>query len=32
MREITLNVNGKHHAVAVDPETPLLFDLNDELG
>jgi aerobic-type carbon monoxide dehydrogenase small subunit (CoxS/CutS family) len=32
MREITLNVNGKHHTLAVDPETPLLFVLNDELG
>jgi nicotinate dehydrogenase subunit A len=32
MREITLNVNGKHHNLAVDPETPLLFVLNDELG
>jgi nicotinate dehydrogenase subunit A len=32
MREITLNVNGKQHTLAVDPETPLLFVLNDELG
>jgi aerobic-type carbon monoxide dehydrogenase small subunit (CoxS/CutS family) len=32
MREITLNVNGKHHTLAVDPETPLLFVLNDETG
>ena len=32
MREITLNVNGKQHALAVDPETPLLFVLSDELG
>src|ERR1022692_5198281 len=32
MREITLNVNGKHHTLAVDPEAPLLFVLNDELG
>ena len=30
--EITLNVNGKRHTVAVDPETPLLFVLSDELG
>src|SRR5579863_9703269 len=28
---ITLNVNGSEHALAVDPETPLLFVLNDEL-
>jgi nicotinate dehydrogenase subunit A len=33
MREkITLHVNGRQSAVAVDPETPLLFVLNDELG
>jgi nicotinate dehydrogenase subunit A len=33
MREkITLNVNGQQHLVEVDPETPLLFVLNDELG
>jgi nicotinate dehydrogenase subunit A len=33
MREkISLNVNGEHHLVEVDPETPLLFVLNDELG
>jgi nicotinate dehydrogenase subunit A len=32
MREITLTVNGKHHTLALDPETPLLFVLNDELG
>src|SRR3984957_11809601 len=30
--KITLNVNGQQHIVAVDPETPLLFVLNDELG
>lgn len=29
---ITLDVNGSKHAVEVDPETPLLFVLNDELG
>jgi nicotinate dehydrogenase subunit A len=29
---ITLKVNGKQHVVAVDPETPLLYVLNDELG
>jgi nicotinate dehydrogenase subunit A len=32
MKKITLNVNGQQHIVAVDPETPLLFVLNDELG
>ena len=32
MREITLTVNGTHHTLALDPETPLLFVLNDELG
>src|ERR1700722_19028126 len=31
MSEITLNVNGKQHTVAVDPETPLLFVLSDDL-
>lgn len=31
MKEITLNVNGRLHKVTVDPETPLLFVLNDEL-
>jgi len=32
MREkIALNVNGQQHLVEVDPETPLLFVLNDEL-
>ena len=29
---ITLHVNGKDHAVQVDPQTPLLYVLNDELG
>ena len=32
MEPITLNVNGQRHSVSVDPETPLLFVLNDELG
>jgi nicotinate dehydrogenase subunit A len=33
MREmISLNVNGQQHRVSVDPDTPLLFVLNDELG
>src|SRR5580692_6068187 len=30
--KITLNVNGQRHVAEVDPETPLLFVLNDELG
>ena len=29
---ITLKVNGGEHGVDVDPQTPLLFVLNDELG
>ncbi|MCU1238320.1 MAG: (2Fe-2S)-binding protein [Candidatus Solibacter sp.] len=32
MQQITLRVNGRQHAVKVDPETPLLFVLNDDLG
>lgn len=32
MKRISLKVNGREHAVAVDPETPLLFVLSDELG
>src|SRR6202020_1467043 len=32
MSELSLKVNGQQHTVAVDPETPLLFVLNDELG
>ncbi|HEX4750876.1 MAG TPA: (2Fe-2S)-binding protein [Bryobacteraceae bacterium] len=32
MNEITLKVNGRQHTVNVDPDTPLLFVLNDELG
>ncbi len=32
MREIALKVNGKQQSVVVDPETPLLFVLSDELG
>jgi nicotinate dehydrogenase subunit A len=31
MQKITLKVNGNEHTVEVDPETPLLFVLNDEL-
>jgi nicotinate dehydrogenase subunit A len=32
MKEINLKVNGRRHLLTVDPETPLLFVLNDELG
>lgn len=32
MREISLKVNGQVHTVEVEPETPLLFVLADELG
>lgn len=32
MRQIALRVNGRRHTVTVDPDTPLLFVLNDELG
>ena len=32
MEQITLKVNGRQHTVKVDPDTPLLFVLNDELG
>jgi nicotinate dehydrogenase subunit A len=32
MKQITLRVNGRHHAVTADPDTPLLFVLNDDLG
>ena len=32
MTQISLKVNGKEHIVTSDPETPLLFVLNDELG
>jgi aerobic-type carbon monoxide dehydrogenase small subunit (CoxS/CutS family) len=32
MSEISLTVNGRKCLVNVDPETPLLFVLNDELG
>lgn len=30
--KLTLNVNGKTHAVDVEPETPLLWVLRDHLG
>lgn len=32
MKQITLQVNGHQSTVSVDPDTPLLFVLNDELG
>ena len=32
MSKISLKVNGRLHAVDVDPSTPLLFVLSDELG
>ena len=31
MAAISLKVNGRDHAVDVDPETPLLYVLGDEL-
>ena len=32
MTTINLNVNGKHHAVDVDPNTPVLWVLRDHLN
>jgi nicotinate dehydrogenase subunit A len=32
MSQITLNVNGRAHTVDVDPATPLLFVLSDDLA
>jgi nicotinate dehydrogenase subunit A len=32
MKQLSLNVNGVRHVVEVDPDTPLLFVLNDNLG
>jgi nicotinate dehydrogenase subunit A len=32
MKEISLRVNGRQSTVEADPDTPLLFVLNDELG
>jgi nicotinate dehydrogenase subunit A len=29
---VTLQVNGRHRAVSVDPDTPLLYVLRDEFG
>jgi aerobic-type carbon monoxide dehydrogenase small subunit (CoxS/CutS family) len=31
-QRITLNVNGKSHAVEAEPEMPLLYALRDDLG
>src|ERR1700722_4084205 len=32
MKQITIKVNNREHTVEVDPDTPLLFVLNDDLG
>jgi nicotinate dehydrogenase subunit A len=32
MKQLTLRVNGRRHSLNVDPETPLLFVLNDDLA
>jgi nicotinate dehydrogenase subunit A len=32
MKQITIKVNSREHTVEVDPDTPLLFVLNDDLG
>lgn len=32
MSRITLKVNGKAHALEVDPQCPLLYVLRDDLG
>jgi nicotinate dehydrogenase subunit A len=32
MKPITIKVNSREHTVEVDPDTPLLFVLNDDLG
>lgn len=32
MSEMTLTVNGRSHTVDVDPSTPLLYVLSDDLG
>ena len=31
MKQITIKVNNREHTVEVDPDTPLLFVLNDDL-
>src|ERR1700735_2769892 len=32
MKQIDLKVNGRRHTVNVDPDSPLLFVLSDQLG
>ena len=32
LTQITIKVNSREHTVEVDPDTPLLFVLNDDLG
>ena len=32
MTKLSLKVNGRSHALDIDPSTPLLFVLNDEVG
>jgi nicotinate dehydrogenase subunit A len=32
MKQITIKVNSREHTLEVDPDTPLLFVLNDDLG
>jgi nicotinate dehydrogenase subunit A len=32
LKQITIKVNSMEHTVEVDPDTPLLFVLNDDLG
>jgi nicotinate dehydrogenase subunit A len=32
LKQLTIHVNSKEHALEVDPSTPLLFVLNDDLG
>lgn len=32
IREITLNINGQSHIINVDPDTPLLYVLRNDLG
>ena len=32
MKQMKLKVNGQYHTVNVDPDSPLLFVLSDELG
>ncbi len=32
LREITLKVNGHRHSVLVEPDTPLLYVLRNDLG